>query len=506
MKSAKTLSLRLLQRAFAQMQQPKFSASRRDFLKNAGRAAAVAAVSPAILPQFFASKTPRVAVVGAGLAGMAAAWHLQKNGIHASVFEASHRVGGRTFSVRDTFGTGTAVDLGGEFVDDWHEDLIALCREFQLKLYDYRTGTVSGEDTIFYGGRRIGAREIVEAMQPFCPAIQRDIARLPSPISYRNLAAVRDLDEVSIAQYLREKGIGGWLFDFLCNIFTSEYGMDAAEQSALNMLTVLRLPVASDEAAALIGGEGSEVMKIVGGTMSVCERIRERFTGELRLNAPLTRLEKLPDGAFRLGFDEGQTHEADAVVLALPFTKLREIDLQIPLSEPKRRAIAELGYGNSTKLVLGFKKNVWKKGGYSGSVSTDLPHAHGGWDATPDQNPPSGEAAWTLFTGGKYARELLAGDLKTNTKQCLAALDRLFPGAKRRHNHKSMLWPWEQYAWSRAGYSSWKVGQWQAFAGAEGEPEGRVFFAGEHCSVEFQGFMNGAAQTGRLAAEAILRL
>jgi monoamine oxidase len=518
MKSVKSLQMRLFLSAFNQIKrQPKpgnfqkMDESRRNFIKTSLKASLLAGAAPVNIfkSKNFASisSEKKIIIIGAGLAGLTAAWYLEKSGITSTIYEGSHRIGGRTLSIRDTFGQGSAVDLGGEFVDEWHIDLRNLIKKIGVETYDLRENPEYNKKNCFYFQNQIITDEmLVQEILPFVESIHEDIGQIPENISYKNLGSAMLFDQISIADYMKMKKIDGWLYDYLYNAFTVEYGMEASEQSALNMLTILKLPAENSTSIEFIGGEGSEVHKIKGGSMSVCEKIAEKIKSTINFNEALIKIEKRTDNRYQLTFDSKKTAEADYVILAIPFTKLREVDLKIPLSSPKKRAIQELGYGNSSKLILGFKKPVWSKKGYNGFIYSDLPFANTGWASTPSQNIKKQQSAWTLFTGGNTTKMLVTGDLAENTQSCLDSLQKLIPGFKKKWNKKSMFWHWEQYEWAKAGYSAWKVGQWQAFAGAEGEVEENVHFAGEHCSVEFQGFMNGAVETGRIAAEEIVKM
>jgi monoamine oxidase len=512
MKSVKSMSLRLIQKAFGQLNRQRMprmvestDPSRRQFIKTTMRASLLIGVAPNRLDNPLNDKQKKVIIIGAGLAGLTAAWFLQKAGTPCLIYEGSPRVGGRTLSIRDTFGKGTAVDLGGEFVDEWHDDLRKLINELDLETYDLRNDPdYDKKNCVYFKNQIITEQMLVNALLPYAISIQTDLDKIPQSISYKNLGAALPFDNISIADYFKEKGIDGWLYEYLCNAFTHEYGLEASEQSALNMLTVFKLPSKNARSIEIIGGDGSEVFKIKGGAMSVCERIAQKITSPIHLNEALIKIELLPNLRYRLTFDSKKVEETDYVVMAIPFTKLREIELNIPLSTQKKQAIQELGYGNSSKLVLGFKKPIWAKKGYNGFIYSDLAFANTGWNTTPLQKTNKKESAWTLFTGGNATNKLTTGDLAANTQSCLESLQILLPGIKKKWNKKSLFWHWEQYEWAKAGYSTWKIGQWKAFAGVEGEREGRVFFCGEHCSVQWQGFMNGAVETGRLSAEEIL--
>ena len=116
--------------------------SRRTMLKAAGAGALTFAASPllsACAPIVRGPDAPRVAIVGAGVAGLNAAYTLKKAGLRAELFDANRRSGGRMFTARDVLGPGLTVELGGEFIDTSHEDILALAKEFGLELIDTRT-------------------------------------------------------------------------------------------------------------------------------------------------------------------------------------------------------------------------------------------------------------------------------------------------------------------------------------------------------------------------------
>jgi monoamine oxidase len=81
------------------------------------------------------------------------------------------------------------------------------------------------------------------------------------------------------------------------------------------------------------------------------------------------------------------------------------------------------------------------------------------------------------------------------------------PGITPHWNGRATVDFWPGYEWTRGSYSYWKVGQYTAFAGIEGRQEGNAHFCGEHTSIDFQGYLNGAVETGeRAAAETLTDL
>jgi monoamine oxidase len=97
------------------------------------------------------------------------------------------------------------------------------------------------------------------------------------------------------------------------------------------------------------------------------------------------------------------------------------------------------------------------------------------------------------------------GAVDDQAARLVPGADRVFPGVQAARTGKGARWHWPTYPFTQGSYACYKPGQWTGLRGAEGRPVGNLFFAGEHCSLEYQGFMNGGAETGRIAAEAVLR-
>ncbi len=191
---------------------------------------------------------------------------------------------------------------------------------------------------------------------------------------------------------------------------------------------------------------------------------------------------------------------ADILLLTIPFSVLRGVELRIDLPPKKLKAINELAYGANTKLIAGFNSRPWRNQSYSGDAFSDL-GAQLCWDSGRFQ--AGDQSSLTVYLGGKLSLQAGAGSSRERVKQELPALDKLFPGTSAEFNDRIVRMHWPEKEFSLGSYSAYRVGQWTDIAGAEGEPCGDLFFAGEHCSRDFQGYMNGAVESGRIAAEAI---
>ena len=474
--------------------------SRRKFLRNVAVVGAGALLKPSLLSANDFNKDKKIAIVGAGMAGLNAAYQLQKLGLNATVYEAANRTGGRMYTMQHIFGENITTDIGGEFVDATHQDIIDLTKEFNLELYDLRVEKLTRK-TFYFEGQHYSEKKLADALQPYAAQILKDILLLPEIKNYTTASKIEIFDQQSITDYITALGISGWLYNFLCTIFTSEFGLEANEQSALNILTMFVAPVNSENNYQLFGNE-HEVFKIKGGSQHLTNTIASSLKNNILLQHELVAIDSKNNSTILSFKNKGKkvTVPADYVVMTLPFTILRNISFGLALQPEKRKCIDELGYGNSSKFIMGFKEKVWRSAGKQGYTFTD--EAFGtGWDSTQMQSDKEG--SFTVFGGGNYSvdisnkkQELLAGNY-------LVGMDKIYPGSTLAFTGKNIKFCWANSLVSKAGYSCYKVGQYSTIAGWEAVPVGNVFFAGEHTSANFQGYMNGAAETGKRAAEQI---
>ena len=175
------------------------------------------------------------------------------------------------------------------------------------------------------------------------------------------------------------------------------------------------------------------------------------------------------------------------------------MDVELPAI--KKRAIQELGYGANAKVLVGFDSRPWEKLGYSGATYSDEMFQLA-WANSFLQ--PGTAGGLTLYSGGKLALEAGEGTAEAAAARLMRGIERAYPGATGERNGKVSRFHWPTFPWTRASYSCYKPGQWTTIAGVEGLPVGNLFFAGEHCSYDYQGYMNGAAQSGADTAKAVM--
>src|SRR5258708_3113461 len=183
----------------------------------------------------------QIAIVGAGIAGLNAALTLQDAGLSCTIYEASHRIGGRMHSHAMTWADGMVSEGCGEFIDADHATIHPLLQRFGLHVIDLEGGRLERTRSVMYFcNRYYGAEELAEDFQAFAPLLQQQFQEAGFPTTHAHFTpeGVR-LDHLSVHEWIEQYVAGGHevpvgrLLDTACTGF---YGLDTREQSALNLV------------------------------------------------------------------------------------------------------------------------------------------------------------------------------------------------------------------------------------------------------------------------------
>ncbi|HEY1421530.1 MAG TPA: FAD-dependent oxidoreductase [Candidatus Dormibacteraeota bacterium] len=494
--------------------------SRRDFLKVSGATLGAAALTGAV-PVLARASTPRIAIIGGGIAGLNAALTLRDHGVASTVYEASNRVGGRMHSDTTSWLNGQTSEHCGELIDTNHTTILSLAQRFGLQTVDLHAAEPpNSTETYFFGGAYYSAAQANTDFQPVFRRLTQDNNAAPFPTLYNSFTeAGKDLDLMSVYQWIATRVPGGHnsklgqLLDVAYNI---EYGNVTTEQSALNIIYLL-----FNTNQFVVFGASDETFHIKGGNERLPRAIAASLPpASVRLNNRLTGIVHNSSGTYTLTFQapEGSIdRDVDHVILTVPFSVLRTIlksdaDYRAAGFTPlKETAITQLGYGKNSKLQLQFDTRFWDQPGPWG-ISTGTSYADTGyqnaWDVTRAQDGATG--IMVDYTGGGVPLSSFTGDADDPTvvaqfaRTFLDQVEDVFPGISRHWNGRATLDVPRINPFLLGSYSYWKIGQYTSFSGYEGVRQANCHFAGEHCSTNFQGFMEGGAEEGDRAAKEIL--
>jgi monoamine oxidase len=486
--------------------------SRRAFVRRtAGLGVAAAGTLAAGLwrPVANAATAPQIVVVGAGLAGLTCAYRLQQAGYRPELYEASERLGGRCWTIRGVFDEGQIAEHGGELIDQGHTQIRQLAQQLGLTLDNLLQAEKNGTEPFYYfDGVPYSFAQATDDLKGIWQKIHSDVSAASYPTLYTSFTQRGyELDHMSVVDWINESvpgGITSKLGQLLEIAYNIEYGAESSEQSSLNLLYLLGY---SGQGQLRIFGPSNEKYHVRGGNDQIPNRMADQLLdAQIKMGHELTAIRRNSNGSYTLSFRNGASAKdvtADHVVLALPFAVLRATVNynKAGFSDLKRTAIAQMGMGTNSKLHVQFKDRYWQAQGCNGDTFADTGY-QSTWDVTRAQ--AGGSGILVDYTGGKIGASFGTGTPASRAQQFLEQIEPVLPGISARWNGKATVDYWTGYQWSRGSYSYWKVGQYTQFAGIERERQGNCHFAGEHTSIDFQGYLNGAVESGERAADEIL--
>jgi monoamine oxidase len=472
---------------------PPGGLSRRRFLIGAVAGATAVALGRPAWGSASRRARPRVAVVGAGLAGLTAAIDLVDAGFDVVVLEARDRVGGRVHTLYDPFTPGLHAEAGGESIDDNHDRIQALVARFGLAT-ERRPPNKLLESVTYYRrhrspittflARRDGAvvtdyLRFNDTLAAFSEGIDPE-----HPERSPRAAALdrRTLDEFIRAQRLVPEA------EFLVRLQNrAEYNAEASE---LSMLFV------AQQTAVLAGvpDSASETMRIAGGNSRLPQAMAAALGDRVRLRAPVTRVEH-DAGGVRVHAG-GEPIDAAHVILALPPPPLRRVVFEPALPARVATMIRRLDLGQAVKVTREYASRFWEAEGVPGFTVTDLPF-HVAW--APTDSYASAGGLLTQFITGRPARAAAALHDARRLALFQRQLDRVYPEGVPLRTARAATTAWANERYTGGGYAVYRPRQMAPFWPVLRAGLARISFAGEHTEA-LAGFMESAVRSGHRAA------
>ena len=430
---------------------------------------------------------PSVLVAGAGLAGLTAARSLIIRGANVTVIDARDRVGGRVLTFRQPFLDGEHAEAGADLIDESQAEICRLIREVGLRTARILPGgfTTVREDA--RGTRRIAgsggwedlARRLRPEVRAFCVSEQRWDGGVAEALGRESVA--QWLDRIDAARPLREVAVG-------------LRGFFLADPDELSLLAL------TDQFAEE-GAPGSEKMfRIIGGNDRLPDALARALGPRIHLRTILRRVTQTQGGLTAALDTNGRSAESrfDYLVCAMPATTARDVVFEPELPELQRQAMSIVKYGAATKTAIQFDRAPWRMRGKPRAFGSALPIG-AVWDGNEEQRG----SILTLLAGGRASaatQAILAADGPAGIVRELSWMN-----LKTRALRGWQSLSWEREQWSRGGYAFFDTQFPPALRYTLARPFDRIFFAGEHTSLRWQGYMNGAVESGMRAAEEVMR-
>ena len=445
----------------------------------------------------------RVAVVGAGLAGLTAANDLRSAGWDVVVLEARDRVGGRVFTRYGqmdgvAFDAGLHAEGGGESIDDNHDQILALLRQYGIGT-ERREADREAKGLARYQGQVTGLSDFVTLRGG---AVAADYARFSTEVQkltdrygidpehpdHADGAAA--LDAGSLAQFVDSLNL---VPEARFVVERENVALYAAELTDVSMLFVAQQTAAVDGVPA----SASETMRITGGNSTLPAAMAAALGDAVITGAPVTAIAHDGDGVTVTAGDH-VVHAAH-VVLAVPPPPLRSVAFDPPLPAALQAAIAGLDLGPAVKVTTQYTSPFWRDAGHSGLSVADLDYRIS-WGATDSYTASAG--LLSSFTTGANATALAALADEDRIGRVQGQIDQVYAGAIAHQSGAAatMAWPLEPF--TGGGYAAYRPGQLSAFWAPLREGAGRILLAGEHTE-PLAGYMESAVRSGHRAATTI---
>jgi monoamine oxidase len=461
--------------------------SRRDFLKTLGAAGIGLAIAPAVFTQ---RRRKKCVVIGAGFAGLAAAYKLKTAGWDVTVLEARDRIGGRVFSHKFA-GTDLICELGAEWVGESHERIKALCHDFKIPLQKHQF-----VDHLLRDGRHYGPGQ-----WGFSAKAKQAFEKLIAGYEKLTPLAKTRVDKYDWWTYLEKIGFSN--DDLLLRdlMDSTDFGESIRHVSAFAALAEYAESSPNNEMD----------YKMTGGNSRLAEEFAKRIGAEnIKTGNTVTNVTQRPgyvsvktllrpavasDG--RILATGAVLTRADAVICTAPINSLLKIEFDPPLPPIQREAAERLTYARICKNSVLYNERFWKSENFS-MVSDVTSHYY--FHST--QSQPGRQGILTSYAIGEKADILASQSDKRRMRiitNDLVDFDDDAPDLAR----GIASYAWQRDEFTDGAYALYKPGQWFGIRPVLARPHGKVLFAGEHIA-DWQGFMEGAIETGEAAAAKLL--
>lgn len=450
--------------------------SRRKFIRNTALTGGALLLGTENFGNFFITQKPKVIIIGAGFAGMAAAYNLHQRKIDFIILEARNRIGGRVFSHTIDAAEKLVVELGAEWVGKSHERVIQLCDELNLKLLDNHFNTRLILKGAYFDKGRWG----------FSKEWERKFEQMKADYKKLTNEGAKQLDKTDWWRYLVNNGCDGTDLELRELIDSTDFGEGLRHISAYAALGEYAESNDTNEMD----------LKISGGNNQLAFAISDIIGADkIKLQHKVQKIEQ--GGKVKVTCQQGAVFEADHIICTVPTFSAKQISWLPSLPTDTLRAMDELQYARINKNAMLYTERFWKDESFD--LVTDTP-GHYFYHAT--KNQPSKKGVLVSYSIGDKAPVINAQPDSWKAEMINLSLKPGF-GDTKQFLEKQQDYYWGDDIYSKGAYAMYGVGQWFGIMPVLQQSFMQTHFAGEHLSENWQGFMEGAIETGEAAAKKI---
>ena len=436
----------------------------------------------------------RVAILGGGLAGLAAGWELKRSGHDVVILEAQTHPGGRVHTIREGLSDDMYAEAGAGRIPNTHTVTREWVKYFNLELEPFFPGDgasvalLKGKRVKMPVGKPVDMSQVPLNLTPeerriglnnfdehYYGAAMRQIGDAINPDWPPQIAKLAD---ISMADYLKQQGASQDAIDYMVLGFQDDAALDFMRDAYSH--------------------HTESLAKIRGGNDQLPRAFAAKLSDQIRYGCAVVHIHRGGDGV-RIAYEqEGMRHhlDADAAVCAIPFSVLRKIEVSPEWSPAKRHAIDTLSYGPVVRATYQVNQRYWQAEGLNGFGTSDKNFEV--WQ--PTYGKPGNRGLLQAYVYERYAHQLdqMSGD-QLNAA-LIADMDAVHPGL-REHLETVVVKSWANDPWQRGAYTNYYVGEQKLYPDVC-RREDQVWFAGEHAS-PWPGWMQGAIASGLKAAKEI---